>query len=692
MSDTRRLLPAAVFVLLLATFTRFHLLEAQSFWNDEGNSARLSERSIPAIIEGTASDIHPPLYYLALRGWRELVGETEFGLRSLSAFAGVLGVAGVVAIGRRTTDDRRKKLRITNYELRMKRKRSAVARQESRRPSAVGPAIAGLLAALSPVLIYYSQETRMYALLALLATLSAWVLLVWLGGARRPLLWMIAYTLLLAAGLYKQYIFPAEVVAQGADDVWREWEKGRRGEGEKGRKGEGERGSGGAPLNSYFVSRISSLGLWVGMAAVAALLYLPWVPVFLRQIGGRGEAAGLVEFAGESARWLALGSTVGPDEATWAVVAYVALVVLGAAAGGRRSAVVLLLALIPLALMFLVGATDPAFFKFLLAVAPFLAVLGGLAWNYELRITNYELGESVGGRRSAVGRLKDFAIGSTAAALTVAVLAGSLLSLGNLYFDPAYARADYRGIAARIAADAHPNAGIILVAPNQWEVFTYYHREGAPVYPLPRGRPDPALVEPELARIAAAHDRLYVLYWGDAQRDPDHIVERRLDALAFKASEEWVGDVRFVVYALPGESPAPTPSGATFAGLDGETITLHEFAVWPDVARPGDVIRAQLAWSADATPKRAYKVFLHLLDGAGNVVAQHDGEPAGGSRPTTGWAAGERVIDNHGVLLPPGLPSGSYTLRLGLYDAFDPGARPAVDGADGLELGRIVIP
>ena len=103
---TRRLLPAAVFVLLLATFTRFHLLEAQSFWNDEGNSARLSERSIPAIIAGTASDIHPPLYYLALRGWRELVGETEFGLRSLSAYAGVLVVAVVTAFGQGLTQRR----------------------------------------------------------------------------------------------------------------------------------------------------------------------------------------------------------------------------------------------------------------------------------------------------------------------------------------------------------------------------------------------------------------------------------------------------------------------------------------------------------------------------------------------------------------------------------------------------------
>ena len=213
MSDTRRLPAAAVFVLLLATFTRFHLLEAQSFWNDEGNSARLSERSIPAIIEGTASDIHPPLYYLALRGWRELLGETEFGLRSLSAFAGVLVVAVVVAIGRRTTDHRRQTTDDDSQVTSALRGLSSVARG----PSA---AIAGLLAALSPVLVYYSQETRMYALLALLAALSAWVLLVWLGGVRRPLLWMIAYTLLLAAGLYTHYFFPAVVVAQGAVVVW----------------------------------------------------------------------------------------------------------------------------------------------------------------------------------------------------------------------------------------------------------------------------------------------------------------------------------------------------------------------------------------------------------------------------------------------------------------------------------------
>ena len=78
----KRLAPLLL-ILLLATGLRFHRLAAQSFWNDEGNSARLSERSPRLIVEGTAGDIHPPLYYLLLRGWRALAGDSEFGLRAL---------------------------------------------------------------------------------------------------------------------------------------------------------------------------------------------------------------------------------------------------------------------------------------------------------------------------------------------------------------------------------------------------------------------------------------------------------------------------------------------------------------------------------------------------------------------------------------------------------------------------------
>ncbi|HIQ00596.1 MAG TPA: hypothetical protein EYH30_00450, partial [Anaerolineales bacterium] len=88
-------------ILLLATGLRFYRLDAQSFWNDEGNSARAAERSIPLILEAAEGDIHPPGYYVLLHFWRAMVGESEFGLRALSAICSVLTVALTYGLGRR---------------------------------------------------------------------------------------------------------------------------------------------------------------------------------------------------------------------------------------------------------------------------------------------------------------------------------------------------------------------------------------------------------------------------------------------------------------------------------------------------------------------------------------------------------------------------------------------------------------
>ncbi|MCU0520357.1 MAG: hypothetical protein MUF84_06680, partial [Anaerolineae bacterium] len=65
-------------ILLLASCLRFYNLGTQSFWNDEGNTARLVERPIRLIIDGAAGDIHPPGYYLLLHGWRAIAGESEY--------------------------------------------------------------------------------------------------------------------------------------------------------------------------------------------------------------------------------------------------------------------------------------------------------------------------------------------------------------------------------------------------------------------------------------------------------------------------------------------------------------------------------------------------------------------------------------------------------------------------------------
>jgi hypothetical protein len=336
----------------------------------------------------------------------------------------------------------------------------------------------------------------------------------------------------------------------------------------------------------------------------------------------------------------------------------------------RRAALLLLLATTPLLFAFAAGTTQPQFYKFLLTAVPFLTLLLALG--------------AAGGRRGAT------ALAGLGALL---LLAGVADSLDNLYNDPAFARADYRGMAAQIEAEDHPDAGIILDAPNQWEVFTYYYPRTDNVYPLPRGQARPDLIEPELEAITARHERLYAIFWGEAQRDPERLVERWLDAHAFKAREEWRGDVRFVTYAVP-DAPAQEMETAVSAQF-GRDVTLRGYTLRETTILPGDIIEITLFWQTAVPLEERYKVFLHLVDENGEPVAQRDSEPGGGLALTTTWQPGETVRDNHGILAPPGTPAGDYTLILGLYEITDPTARLPIrhDGgqSDALPLAPIQV-
>lgn len=502
----------------------------------------------------------------------------------------------------------------------------------------------------------------MYALLALLAALATILLLRWQHTLRLwP--WGLAYVLVLAAGLYTHYFFPAILVVHGCFILLRTLRR--------------QMALIFNPQTVRTAGRWWRLPVhWLALVLAAFVLYAPWLPVFLRQAGGRTAVRdSFVEFAGDSLRWMLLGATGPPGGQFLVLGAAVLLAVWGSFGNGRRIFLPLLGAVLPVILMFAAGTTQPAFFKFMLLAVPFLLVTLAGAFS------------------SSAGSEGLMNLALIPLFLLLLLLGGMFLSLNNLYFGEAHARADYRGIAARIAAEAHENAGIILTAPNQWEVFTYYHREGAPVYPLPKGQPDPAILEPELAQIAQRHSRLYAIFWGEEQRDPQRVVERWLDANAYKASEEWVGDVRFVVYAVPGETGEgmQTAVAASF----GDAIVLEGYTRGASILQAGDIVPVTLFWrTAEPLPLR-YKVFLHLVDEAGRVVAQRDSEPGGGLQPTTTWLPGTVVVDKHGVLLPGTLPPGEYELLVGLYDAADAEARLPLSGSDRkgstLSLGRITV-
>jgi len=631
---------AILLILLLATFLRFHLLDAQSFWNDEGNSARLSERSIQLIIEGTASDIHPPLYYLILRGWRELVGESEFGLRSFSAFAGVLTVV---------------------FSFGIAKGQGARGKGQGKRWSLSMALVTAVFVTINPALIYYSQETRMYALLGLLSVASTWLLVIWWKRPSFPI--AVAYVLTAAAGLYTQYFFPTVLVAHNiAIFIWIM------------QRSNGQRTTDNGQQITEKSPRVH-IRNWSTMMLSTLLLYAPWLPIFVVQFSSEPvERPSLLPFLQDVWRWLLFGTTVEKTAVFWITIVALILLVVGLVNGRLRAILPLLLVATPIAFMYLTGTTGPEFFKFLVVAVPMVAIMCALALSGDWL--------NVWGRGLVL-------------VLLGLLLPGSWQSITNLYHNPAYARADYRAMAARIAAEAHPNAGVILEAANQWEVFTYYFKDESIVYPFPKGRslPKADVIDVDLAKIAENHDRLYALFWGETQRDPERLVERWLDAHAFKATDEWVGDVRFVTYAVPAAA-ANEMETAVFVPF-GSAIQLNGFTLLESQLQPGDIVQTTLFWQTAQPLDARYKVFLHLLDEQGQLVTQRDSEPGGGLSMTTTWEPGKTVVDNHGILLPYDLPDGTYQLVLGLYDVADSEKRLVVGGetavSDIFSLGQISV-
>ena len=89
--------------------------------------------------------------------------------------------------------------------------------------------------------------------------------------------------------------------------------------------------------------------------------------------------------------------------------------------------------------------------------------------------------------------------------------------------------------------------------------------------------------------------------------------------------------------------------------------------------------------------RRSYAVFAHLLDAQNRIAAQHDGLPAGWTRPTTGWLPGEVIADVHELALDANLPPGVYTLEVGLYNPETKVRLPVLDEAGQIIKDRVLL-
>jgi len=153
-----------IYLILLAGLILRLVNLNQSLWLDEAITAlTVKNNTLVEIITNFArGDFHPPLYYLILKLWSYVFGFSEVALRFPSVVFGVLTIFYVYKIGGK------------KFGL-----------------------VAGLLMALNPLAVYYSQEARMYSLAAFCVTAA-----VYYFSLKKWFLWGV----FLLIGLYSDYV------------------------------------------------------------------------------------------------------------------------------------------------------------------------------------------------------------------------------------------------------------------------------------------------------------------------------------------------------------------------------------------------------------------------------------------------------------------------------------------------------
>lgn len=206
--------------LVLGNITRW------SIWFDEAFSAYLMRFNLAEITHFTALDVHPPFYYWLLKGWTSMFGDGELALRSMSLLFGILVIIGVYALTNRVFRSSRWALWVS----------AAVA--------------------LSPIVIRFGHEARMYTLALAIVIWASYVLV--RASTMKPGMnrWWVGYAVLIMLGMLTHYYTALAWLAHWA---WRYVER---------RAGR--------------IKRFWSTG-WVWSHLLAVGMFAWWLPVAIRQ-------------------------------------------------------------------------------------------------------------------------------------------------------------------------------------------------------------------------------------------------------------------------------------------------------------------------------------------------------------------------------------------------------------------------
>jgi len=125
----------------------------------------------------------------------------------------------------------------------------------------------------------------------------------------------------------------------------------------------------------------------------------------------------------------------------------------------------------------------------------------------------------------------------------------------------------------------------------------------------------------------------------------------------------------------------------------GDDIEFLGFDLTEQTVASGDTIHLTIYWRALRPTSIPYTVFTHLLDEESKLVGQRDGVPVAGTRPTTGWAVGEVIIDEYDIVVDRDASQGHCLIEIGLYDPSTADRMFAFDGeGQRLPHDRVLLP
>lgn len=624
-------------VTLLTGFAlRLTLLGEQSLWYDEGVTWLLSQmQTLGELIAWTAADIQPPLYYLLMWGSDRLFGSSEWALRWPSAIFNTLTISLIYVLARQLWPGRTLQ-------------------------SAFFAWLAAFIFTLSPLMVYYSQEARMYTLLVLEATVSSYLLLKILHHQdreyhqfHRKSFLPFFYILTTTAALYTHYFAVFLLLAHAAFAGLVLWRHGwpRR--------------------------LLRQILLVLGLPA---LLFGPWLPILLARLGDDPSywpgALKLHEAVRKTLISFTVGETVFEQTGIWLALGYLLILMGGTVWAifrwpklrtfGPRDRLeslsfLLLWLLLPLVLILTLSYQSPKFnprytllawpaFSLLLAAA----VVTGFTPRPVSRFTLF------------AGRLF-FSLS------LLFILATSGFSLFNWFADIRFSKDDFKALSQFVRERIEADETVLLSSGHLFPVWVYYYgwENWTPLPMMPRldvTRVTDLSIAVDIAPAVESKAGVWLVAWQDEVIDPNGIVPFWLDRIGRRPGdagdfygvglEHWRLDPDRL--ELLHQSPIEQPAAVNFAGqvdLLGMTrLSDTDLALFwrPRQSLPDNLI-----------------LTLNLTDSEGFGWDQEAIITPLGSdtHPPTRWPAGQTGLTRHRLAWQIGTPPGLYRLEIGLGQA-----------------------